>query len=195
MELYINYKSSCHMLPADPRFSIFEVKTLLENFIKAPASKMALQFNDKILSDKRTLKECGIKSGNELTLMLKNGEGGCLDMLPFDENKLKQTNSKTEKMKIVKEAIKRFEIRLKEYSKENTKVTDLEYYLAQSWHWTKIYSEKKFVIGIQFDSRLDDDWKENIWNAMQIIWVVAPRIEMKQVYYSNSSDFVIYTTI
>ena len=159
MELYINYKSSCHLLPADPRFSIFKVKTLLEDFIKAPASKMTLQFNDKILSDKRTLKECGIKNGDELTLTLKEGEGGCLDMLPFDENKLKQTNSKTEKTKIVKEAIKRFETRLKEYSKENFEVTDVEYYLAQSWHWTWIYSEKKLVIGIQLDSRLDDDWK------------------------------------
>ena len=88
MKLNINYDSNSHLLKVDRKLSISEVKSKLEGIVNTPAKMMTLQFKNKILNDKNKLKDCGIRNGDELTLTLIEGEGGCFDMDPFKEVKI-----------------------------------------------------------------------------------------------------------
>ena len=94
MKLDINYNSSKHEVSVDPKFTISKVKSELEGIAMTPAKKMILQFKDKILNDKRTLDECGIQNGDELILTLIKREGGCIDINPFDDQRLRRINDK-----------------------------------------------------------------------------------------------------
>ena len=156
----IKFNSSSILLPADPIFSISKVKSKLVEFAKTPASGMILQFKDKILNDKRTLDQCGVKNGDELTLKLREGEGGCFDMQSFWENGPKGNKKKNAKREIAKEAMKRNENRLKEYSRKQTEIADVQHYFGQSWHWTGEKKRKIIEIGVKIDAKLDDDWRK-----------------------------------